>query len=118
MGKIFVYKTIGGSMRPLIKSNQLVWIEKADPVELKAGDMVLYEQCGAKFIHRIFLGIFIIFLIIVLVPTITNANSSQNKYLDQDLEKVADKLYKEAKEKYVNAEYWNCARDLIILVDF
>ena len=38
--------------------------------------------------------------------------------LEDDLEKVSEKLFREAKRQYDLGEYWSCARDLIILMDF
>lgn len=46
-------------------------------------------------------------------PLVTNQNA-----LEEDLEKFSEKLFKEAKRQYDLSEYWNCARDLIILMDF
>ncbi|MBN1621406.1 MAG: hypothetical protein JW871_02310 [Endomicrobiales bacterium] len=52
MNLLFI-KTIGGSMRPTIKSEQFVCVEKVSPDDIKEGDMILYRADGKQFIHRV-----------------------------------------------------------------
>jgi hypothetical protein len=40
-------------MRPLIRSGQYVFIEKARPLDLTPGDAVCYRENGGLFLHRI-----------------------------------------------------------------
>lgn len=49
--KGFFVRTVGGCMRPLVKSGDIVYIEKKQKYCL--GDVVLYEIKNQKFLHRI-----------------------------------------------------------------
>ena len=53
MGEILAFKTRGGSMRPLLKSGDVAFIQPCSPDKIKAGDMVAYRDNGRVFLHRL-----------------------------------------------------------------
>jgi len=78
--------------------------------------------------HRATAGFVVILvasaLILFLVPTDVEAQRASDKpdrahrMAAEDLEKASDKLFYEAQRLFEQGDYWGCARDLIIQMDF
>lgn len=52
-GETFQVRPKGNSMKPRIKSGQLVTLEPADPTTLKKGDVVLVNVRGRIYLHLV-----------------------------------------------------------------
>ncbi|MDI6642352.1 MAG: S24/S26 family peptidase [Elusimicrobiota bacterium] len=46
-------KTTGGSMRPLINSGEIVYIERVSPGEISPGDCIAYKVNDKLYLHRL-----------------------------------------------------------------
>ena len=51
-------------------------------------------------------------------PTTNSSSFQQNSKSEKELESVANKIYRDAMKMFKDGLYWNCAQELIIIMDF
>lgn len=72
----------------------------------------------ANFTSLLFTLLTVSVWISIFMPSASMANSKQPSVPESDIDKSSEKLFNNALDYFDKGNYWDCARDLIILMDF